>query len=227
MFRGIVPMHWLRSWGTVWGFADSQDALVFVDNHDNQRGHGAGGDTVLVYRDGKNYRMATAWTLAHPYGNVRIMSSFDFPKGANDIGPPHDEHDNLLSPTINADGSCGNGWVCEHRWNTTANMVSFRIAAGDAPISMWYDNDKSHVAFSRGNRTFIAFNHENTDFDAVLKTNLPAGIYCDIISGQRVDKQCTGSQVVVDEQSNAHIFLPAKSPEGVIAIHVGPLSKLI
>lgn len=220
-------MHWLRSWGVDWGFVDSQDALVFVDNHDNQRGHGPGGDAILVYRDGKNYRMATAWALAHPYGNVRIMSSFAFPKGANDIGPPHDEYGNLLSPTINADGSCGNGWVCEHRWNTTAHMVSFRNAAGNAPISKWYDNDASHVAFSRGNRAFIAFNHQDIDFDIVLKTNLPPGIYCDIISGQRAGKRCTGSTLVVNVNGETHVNIPANSTEGVVAIHVGPLSKLI
>ncbi|XP_055312392.1 alpha-amylase 2-like [Sitodiplosis mosellana] len=227
VFRSHIPMHWLRSWGVGWGFVDHQDALVFVDNHDNQRGHGAGGDTVLMYRDGKNYRMATAWALAHPYGNVRVMSSFDFQQGANDMGPPHDDHENLLSPIINADGSCGNGWICEHRWNTTVNMVSFRIAAGDAPILMWYDNEHSHVAFSRGNRAFIAFNREDNDFDAILNTKLPPGIYCDIISGQRDDNRCTGTQVVVDEQSNARVVIPANSLTSVVAIHVGQLSKLI
>jgi hypothetical protein len=25
--------------------------------------------------------------------------------------------------TINADGSCGGGWVCEHRWNVMKKMV--------------------------------------------------------------------------------------------------------
>lgn len=29
-----------------WGMVESQDAFVFVDNHDNQRGHGAGGDVI-------------------------------------------------------------------------------------------------------------------------------------------------------------------------------------
>lgn len=220
-------MHWLRSWGEVWDFVKSEDALVFVDNHDNQRGHGAGGESILSYRDGKNYRMATTWALAHPYGNVRVMSSFEFPKEATSMGPPHDEYDNILSPIIKEDGSCGNGWVCEHRWSTTANMVNFRIISADSPISMWYDNSKSHVAFSRGNRAFIAFNHEDTDFDMVLKTNLPPGIYCDIISGQRDGTKCTGSKVLVLNDGSAHIFLPANSANGAIAIHVGPLSKLI
>ena len=52
------------------------DALVFVDNHDNQRGHGAGGDTILTFRESRLYKMAQALTLAGPYGMPRIMSSY-------------------------------------------------------------------------------------------------------------------------------------------------------
>lgn len=108
--------------------------------------------------------------------------------------------------------------------------MSFRIAAGEAPLTLWYDNDKSHVAFSRGDRAFIAFNHEDTDFNTEIKTSLPVGIYCDIISGARVGKQCTGAQVIVKEvdgENKAHVYIPANSPEGVIAVHVGSMSKLI
>ena len=54
----------------------SADALVFVDNHDNQRGHGVGGDTILTFRESKLYKMAQAFTLAWPYGRPRIMSSY-------------------------------------------------------------------------------------------------------------------------------------------------------
>lgn len=213
----------MRNWGTGWNFVSAKDALVFVDNHDNQRD---GNPTILSYRHGKNYRMATAWALAHPYGTVRVMSSYEFPDGVKDQGPPQDDQSNILSPTINDDGSCGNGWVCEHRWPTTAKMVSLRNAAGNASISMWYDNAKNQIAFSRGNRTFIAFNRDENDFDQNLNLKLPSGTYCDIISGERVNNSCSGYSVDVNEQGNAHIFLPANSTESVLAIHVGPLSKL-
>lgn len=56
----------------------SEDALVFVDNHDNQRGHGAGGDSILTYKSPKLYVMANAFMLAQPYAIPRVMSSFDF-----------------------------------------------------------------------------------------------------------------------------------------------------
>lgn len=57
---------------------DGNNALVFVDNHDNQRGHGAGGNSILTYKNSKQYKMAVAFMLAHPYGVPRLMSSFFF-----------------------------------------------------------------------------------------------------------------------------------------------------
>lgn len=78
VFRGYTDLTHLDNWGEGWGFLPSNSALVFVDNHDNQRGHGAGGDDILTYKNGKAYRMATAFTLAHTYGHARVMSSFAF-----------------------------------------------------------------------------------------------------------------------------------------------------
>lgn len=52
------------------------NALVFVDNHDNQRGHGAGGASIVTFWDSKLHKMAVAYMLAHPYGVTRVMSSF-------------------------------------------------------------------------------------------------------------------------------------------------------
>lgn len=52
------------------------NALVFVDNHDNQRGHGAGGASIVTFWDSRLYKMAVGYMLAHPYGFPRVMSSF-------------------------------------------------------------------------------------------------------------------------------------------------------
>jgi alpha-amylase len=45
------------SLGQPWGFVPDGDALVFVDNHDNQRGHGAGGEDILTYKEPKRYKV--------------------------------------------------------------------------------------------------------------------------------------------------------------------------
>lgn len=52
------------------------NAFVFVDNHDNQRGHGAGGASIVSFWDSRLHKMAVAYMLAHPYGVTRVMSSF-------------------------------------------------------------------------------------------------------------------------------------------------------
>lgn len=98
-FRGQNPLKYLKTWGEGWGLIKSGESLLFVDNHDNQRGHGAGGGTILTYKDPKQYKAAIAFMLAHPYGTTRIMSSFAFTDP--EVGPPMDGSQNLISPEIN------------------------------------------------------------------------------------------------------------------------------
>ena len=43
-------LAYMENFGEAWGFLPDDDALVFVDNHDNQRGHGAGGEDILNYK---------------------------------------------------------------------------------------------------------------------------------------------------------------------------------
>ena len=44
-YRHHNQAKWLRTWGEQWGMPNSNDVVVFIDNHDNQRGHGGGGNT--------------------------------------------------------------------------------------------------------------------------------------------------------------------------------------
>jgi hypothetical protein len=74
-FRGNTKLMYLQNFGVSWGFLNSTDALVFVDNHDNQRSNGK---FILTYKNSKQYKMATAFAAAFPYGHLRLMSSFAF-----------------------------------------------------------------------------------------------------------------------------------------------------
>jgi len=220
-FRGNNALRWLVNWGEGWGFVPSYAALVFVDNHDNQRGHDP---NVLTYKNPREYKMATAFAMAHTYGIPRIMSSFDFTD--SDQGPPADGNGNLIPPSINPDGTCGNGWVCEHRWRQIYNMIGFRNEVRGTNVEWFWTNDNNQISFCRGDRGFIAFNNEGSDLNQMLRTCLPAGTYCDVISGENVGGSCSGSSVVVDSNSDAQIFLPANAYDGVLAIHTGPASRL-
>lgn len=73
-FSGRNQLRWMQSWGESWGFLPSKDSLVFVDNHDNQRSGGG----ILTYKQPRQYKMAVAFMLAHPFGIPRVMSSFAF-----------------------------------------------------------------------------------------------------------------------------------------------------
>ena len=87
---------------------------------------------------------------------------------------------------INSDETCGNGWMCEHRWRQIYNMAKFRNVAGSEGMYNWWDNGNNQIAFSRGNKAFIAINNDGYYMDETLQTGLPSGSYCDIISGNKV-----------------------------------------
>merc|ERR1712168_3508 len=164
-----------------WGMADGMHAVTFVDNHDNQRGHGGAGD-VLTHKTPKEYKMAVTFGLAHNYGFSRIMSSYFF--DSTDQGPPSTGGGGTNDVQINGDGSCGGGWVCEHRWTPITNMVKFRNAVAGTVMENWYQ-EGDNVAFSRGNKGFFAMSKWG-DFDMTLQTGLPAGSYEEMINGGTV-----------------------------------------
>nr|XP_033772179.1 pancreatic alpha-amylase-like [Geotrypetes seraphini] len=220
-------MAYLKSWGEGWSFMPSDKALVFVDNHDNQRGHGAGGASILTFFDARLYKMGVGFMLAHPYGFTRIMSSFQWPrdfvngKDVNDwMGPPSYSDGTTKPVTINADTTCGKGWVCEHRWRQIRNMVGFRNVVDGEPFANWWDNGSNQIAFGRGNKGFIIFNNDDWNLDVTLKTGLPGGIYCDIISGQKENGRCTGNQIQVGSDGSAHFQISSSAEDPFAAIHI-------
>jgi len=194
-----------------WGMTDSDHALVFVDNHDNQRGHGGGG-SIITFEKPLDYNLAVAFTLANDYGFVRVMSSYYFGDNS-DLGPPHTA--DYVTKNVPFDPSnvtaCGNDWVCEHRWPAIANMVAFRNAVVGTVKENYY-NQNNQVAFSRGNKGFFAMSRTG-QMDVTLQTGLPAGQYCDLIS------ECA-TKVTVAADGTARIVIHNKDIP-VLAIIVG------
>lgn len=224
VFRGSQTLSSLVNWGPEWGLLpNSGDALVFIDNHDNQRGHGAGGADILTYKVSKQYKMAIAFMLAHPYGTTRVMSSFAFED--TDAGPPQDGSGNIIGPGI-IENSCSNGWVCEHRWRQIYNMIAFKNTVRGTDINDWWSNGSQQIAFCRGNKGFIAFTNEG-DINGEFQTCLPAGYYCDVISGSLENGLCTGKVVNVSADGRARIELGSAEDDGVLAIHANAAQYLM
>ncbi|XP_076048345.1 alpha-amylase 1-like isoform X2 [Oratosquilla oratoria] len=221
-FHGKHKLTYLNNFGEDWALMSRHSAVVFVDNHDNQRS----GNPIVTFREPRLYKMAVAYMLAWPYGLTRVMSSFYWDtwwEGSVDrndwVGPPHDNEYNIISPSINLDDSCGNGWMCEHRWRQIYNMVHFRNVAHGTDKNDWWDNGNNQIAFCRGGKGFIAINNDNYDLSQTLQTCLSAGKYCDVISGTKLNGKCTGKTVTVGDDGRAYIQVQTSDYDGVLAIH--------
>ncbi|XP_072143058.1 alpha-amylase-like [Dermacentor andersoni] len=220
-------LKYLGNFGEDWGFLPSGDALTFVDNHDNQRGHGAGGADILTFFEPRLYKMANVFLLAWPYGLPRVMSSYRWPRDFRDgvdrndwIGPPSDAAWNIEPVIRHSDNTCRGGWVCEHRWRQIYNLVELHNVAGFSPVTNWWDNGYHAIAFGRGNATFVVINNEDFRLDVILQTSLPKGTYCDVISGVKTSVACTGRSFVVKTDGRVDVTVDNLWEDPVIALHI-------
>ena len=199
---------------SAWGIIPSDKALVFLQNHDTQH------DCGLSYRNSQVFRLANVWMLAQPYGYPLILSSFAFvcPSG-NSMGPPSDAAGWTLPVACasSLETAIVGKWVCEHRDPYLLRMVKFRRAVAGTSVTNWWDNGASAIAFSRGNKGFVAINRENAVVSATVMTGLPSGTYCDRISGGRSGASCVGTAVTVGGDGTVVLSLPSNS---AIAIDV-------
>ena len=191
-----------------WGIMPADKAVVFLQNHDTQRQCGIG------YRDGAVFRLANVWMLAQPYGFPSVLSGYAFNcPGEASRGPPSDAGGNTLdvvcAPAM--ESALPGEWTCEHRDPYIHGMVGFRRIVAGTAITRWWDNGANAIAFSRGDRGFVAINNEASPVEVTAATGLPAGTYCDRITGGLHDGSCTGTALAVDAAGAVRIRLEART----------------
>lgn len=207
-------LSWLSNFGEQWGLMPSSNAVVFTDNHDNQRGHGGGGN-ILTFHDGSLYDLANVFMLAWPYGYPKVMSSYDF-HGDTDAGGPG-------IPVHNGGNlECfGSTWKCEHRWSYIAGSVDFRNnTASHFFTSDWWDNGNNQISFGRGSAGHVAINKESGSLSTTVQTSMASGQYCNVLKGElSTDGQsCTGEVITVNSDSTINLNVPSMD---AMAIHEG------
>jgi alpha-amylase len=164
------------------------------------------------------FRLANVWMLAQPYGYPSILSSFTFNcPGGNAMGPPSDANGNTndLVCASSLETAVIGQWVCEHRDPSILTMVGFRKVVAGTVIANWWDNGANAVAFSRGDKGFVAINRESSALNVTVATGLAAGTYCDRITGGLVGGTCAGTSLVVDGAGNTDLQLAAMSAVAV------------
>jgi alpha-amylase len=208
-FRGIGGQHisQLNPNGTpgnqfseaAWGIMPTNKAVVFLQNHDTQ--HQCG----LSYRDGNVFRIANVWMLAEPYGYPSILSSyaFDCPAG-NSMGPPSDANGWTTAVTCasSLETATVGQWVCEHRDPSILGMVAFRKIVAGTDVNHWWDDGANAIAFSRGDKGFVAINGAAGVLSVTVTTGMAPGNYTNVIAGDTV---------VVDSIGRVQVTLAAKT----------------
>lgn len=230
----------LETLGESWGLMPSDKAIVFIDNHDKQRGHGGGGN-YLTHKAGPLYTLANVFMLAFPYGTPKVMSSYAF--GDGDQGPPANTQGqtqgvytsvpNAIAPDIsNAPNksanpeaaTCFGKWICEHRQAAIAQMVQFRRQVSPAaPLNHWWSDGRDRIAFGRGDQGFVAINRSSEPFTQTFQTSLPAGTYCNLLASPDV----SAASVEAFRDRHASVCQPiAVEATGQTTLTLAPLSAI-
>ncbi|HXO86627.1 MAG TPA: alpha-amylase family protein, partial [Gemmatimonadales bacterium] len=182
-----------------WGLMPSDKAVVFLQNHDTQH------QCAISYRHGSTFRIANVWMLAQPYGYPSILSSyaFDCPSG-NSMGPPSDASGwtTAVSCASSLETATVGKWVCEHRDPYILNMVSFRRVVAGSDINHWWDDGANAIAFTRGDKGFVAINGGTAALAQTVATNMAAGKYLNLLSTDTI---------VVDSTRAVQLNLAPKS----------------
>ncbi|TEB26677.1 glycoside hydrolase [Coprinellus micaceus] len=186
------------------GWIVGNGANVFVANHDTERN----GASLNIDSPRNSYILANIFLLAHPYGTPTVLSAFSFSN--SDAGAPNNGYG-----TCSTTGGSG-GWRCEHRYIAISGMVRFRNAAGSNSLSNWYSPARERIAFGRGNAAYVAINNRDDAWSDTFQTSLPAGSYCDAVSGKPSGSGCTGATITVDSNGR---FTTSVYPRSAVAIY--------
>lgn len=225
---------------TDWGLLSSPNAVAFLDNHDNQRGHGSGAwqcdgriaNILAFHYDGRLYNLANVFMLAWPYGYPKAMSSYDWQRNIQHMGGKCVDVNDWQGPPADAQGrtkgvDCADSaWICEHRWDNIADMVAFRNYTGRNPadwtVTHWWDNGADQIAFGRNGKGFVVINKAGGTLNRVFDTGMAPGTYCDVLHGDFNDEtnSCVGTIIQVDANGQGS-FMVAEGEAA--AIHVGAM----
>lgn len=168
-------------------------ARTFVDNWDTERN-----GSTLTYKDGAVHTLANVFMLASPYGSPNVYSGYEW--SDKDAGPPS--------------GSAG--WTREHAKREITGMVGFRNAVGSAPLTDWWDNGSSALAFGRDGKGFVALNNGEGELNQTFATSLPGGTYCDVVAAD--PSSCGGHTVTVGDDGKVHLTVPAKRAVALLPV---------
>jgi alpha-amylase len=178
----------------------SQNVVTMVSNHDTERDGSA-----LNYKNASRFALANIFTMATSYGKPMVYSGYAFDNF--DLSPKLDKSGAVVKATCPKTSAlprasyANRSFVCQHRWKSIESMIAWRDAVGTSPETE-LRSSKGILSIGRGGLGHVAINSTNKTKALKIKTKMPAGKYCDLISGGRnsniFPRKCLGATVDVD-----------------------------
>lgn len=196
-------------------YVPSESSISFVSNHDTERNGRA-----LTYKQAELFELATAMMLAEGYGQPMLYSGYAF--STFDAGPYQNQHGVAPVECVPGTGPLAeyrpDDWICQHRWPSTLAMIEFRKLVGQSP-TVNIHKAAGVYGFEREGLGYFLANVSKDAYSVKVKTGLPAGEYCDIISGGIGESgdSCVGLGLVVSEDGTLSGQLQAPA---AFAIHL-------
>ncbi len=162
---------------------DSDNAEVFVNNHDDEYHRCSAGSCSMGTQGNPKYNLAQSWLAVWPKGKVRqIYSGYKF--NSHDPAGP-----------ISAD-RCQGGWLCQHRVPFVLNAPRFaRATRGEAVSTSGFSDNV--LWFNRGSKGFYAMNTSGSDVTKSFNVTMADGTYCDILGATDPKNNPCGSDITV------------------------------
>ncbi|WP_051196564.1 carbohydrate binding domain-containing protein [Jonesia quinghaiensis] len=178
--------------GTHLALLPTNNAGVFVDNHDTERN----GET-LNYKDGESYLLANVFMLSYPYGLPSVYSGYEFDD--YDHGAPQNS-DGLIDDVTCEDGA----WTCMHRHPVITAMGGYAKHVAGEPVTDWSTVNDNVIGYGRDDKGFVVINNSSDSVTHTFETSLPAGTYCDVLA-----TEC--DTLLVNDQGTVEITVAPKS----------------
>ncbi|MGZ3717006.1 MAG: alpha-amylase [Bdellovibrionota bacterium] len=151
----------------------TDDAVVFVENHDLERRPGS--ETLLsLHVDPVLNRLGQIFLLTWPYGYPAVFSGYTFTN--NDAGPPLDSRGLIAGPG----SACAAPFTCAHRALWLRNLVGFRNATDGVFAATNVFANGPVIAFGRGALGHVVISVDSRARSLELPTQMAPGHYCNI-----------------------------------------------
>lgn len=192
----------------------ASSAVVFIDNHDTERGNAP-----LTYRNGADYLLANVLMLADDYGTPVVFSGYAF--SDRDAGAPTNADGTVdggaCAPHPAPDAEYADGdRTCVQRWAGIVGMLDWRAVVGDA-ARMPGVSENDAYGFEREGRGAVAANPNDADASVSIPTSMPDGEYCDVVANGPGSSCAEGARVRVRDGLAAFDL----APQQAAAIHLG------